>query len=410
MMPERDSTTQRHLDQLFRQEYGRLVARLIRKLGPGKISYAEDIAQDAMLAAVRAWPFRGVPDNPAAWLQRAAVNRAIDLTRQAKTAGDKRPELEALANVATEADENDLHLLILCCEPSLKEADQLILALNTSFGFTSVEIARLMFVSPTTMAARITRAKKKFAALNTDIGAPAPKAVRRRMPSVLKVLYLAFSIGFSPGAGSRAVEEDTAYAALNAAERLTANGLTSCPECNALAALMCLQASRLQARSKEGRFIPLADQDRSLWDQSLITRGLTYLKRSQAARSLSRYHLEAGIAALHATASSYAQTPWTEICRQYAILEDITGSATVTLNHAVALAMKGDHASAAKHLALAARHCAFTDQVHFLVAKAELARAAGNHDEAAQAYKEAMERPTTAPDLLYLEERLDSLN
>lgn len=410
MIPDHDSITQRHLDQLFRQEYGRLVARLIRKLGPGKISYAEDIAQDAMLAAVRAWPFRGMPDNPAAWLQRTAANRAIDLIRQARTADDKRPELEAFTDVGSAPDENDLHLLILCCEPSLKQADQLILALNIALGFSSAEISRLMFVSPATMAARVTRAKKKFATLNTDIGAPAPSAVQRRMPSVLKVLYLAFSIGFSPGAGDRAVEEDTAYAALSAAERLAANGLTTCPECDALAALMCLQASRLQARFLKGRFIPLADQDRGLWDQSLITRGLAYLKRSQAAQSLSRYHLEAGIAALHATAPSYPQTPWAEICRQYTILEDITGSATVTLNHAVALAMKGDHAAATKRLAVASRLCAITDQAHFLVAKAELARAAGNHDKAAQAYKEAMERPTTAPDLLYLEERLDSLN
>lgn len=410
MIAEHDSKTKRRLDQLFRQEYGRLVARLIRKLGPGQIGYAEDIAQDAMLAAVRAWPFRGIPDNPAAWLQRVATNRATDLIRRAQTASDKRPQLEISRDQSPEPDEDELHLLILCCEPSLKEPDQLILALNIAFGFSSAEIARLMFVSPATMAARITRAKKKFAALETDMGAPSPSALQGRMPSALRVLYLAFSIGFSPGAGDRAVEQDTAYAALGAAERLAANVLTACPECDALAALLCLQASRLRARSHKGRFIPLSDQNRSLWDQSLIARGLRYLSWSQKAPILSRYHLEAGIAALHATAPSSVQTPWPEICKQYAILEDITGSATVTLNYAVALAMKGDHKAADKRLELAGRHCAITNEAHFLVAKAELARAAGNHGKAASAYKKAMQRPTTAPDLLHLEKRLANLN
>jgi len=360
-----------------------------------------------MLAAVRTWPFKGMPDNPAAWLQRAASNRAIDLIRQARTADDKRPLLETPK--APIADEDELHLLFLCCEPTLKESDRLILALNIAFGFSSVEIARLMFVSPATMAARLTRAKRKFANLETVLGEPSPTALKGRLPSAMKVLYLAFCVGFSPGSGDRAVEEDTAYAALAATERLAANPISASSECDALAALMCLQASRLAARMDSGRFVPLSVQDRDRWDHRLIARGLAYLKRCQRADRLSRYHLEAGIAALHATAPSADDTPWPEICRHYAMLEDMTGSAIVMLNHAVAMAMSGRHSKAAERLGKVAETGGLADQVHFLVAKAELARAAGYHTIAADAYRRALDRPATAPDLKHLEERLESL-
>lgn len=407
MSTEFDSETQRHLDQLFRQEYGRLVAWLVRRLGPGHLASAEDIAQDAMLAAVRTWPFKGMPDNPAAWLQRTASNRAIDLIRRARTADDKRPLLEP--PTAPIPDEDELHLLLLCCEPTLKESDRLILALNIAFGFSSVEIARLMFVAPATMAARLTRAKRKFADLETVIAEPSPTALKDRLPSAMKVLYLAFSVGFSPGSGDRAVEEDTAYAALAATERLAANPLSASPACDALAALMCLQASRLAARMEGGRFVPLSAQDRRRWDHRLITRGLAYLKRCQKADELSRYHLEAGIAALHATAPSADDTPWADICRQYAMLEEMTGSAIVALNHAVAMAMSGRHREAAARLGQIAETGWLADQVHFLVAKAELARAAGYHAVAADAYRHALDRPATLPDLIHLEERLASL-
>lgn len=408
--PDHDTEVKRTLDQLFRRETGRLVASLVRRLGGNHLTLAEDIAQEALLAAARTWPYDGMPDNPAAWLNRVATNKAIDLIRHQKAANAAMmavlPDEDSTETNQPGPENNQLRLLMLCCHGDIPEMDRLVLTLNICFGFSAREVARLFMKEPSAISARLTRAKARLQANAPDFAWPTPGEQDTRLASALKVIYLAFSLGYSPREGEVAVRQDTALEALYMAELLAGESSGRGDIC-ALAGLLCLQASRLGSRTDaEGRFVPLKAQDRASWDRALIGRGLHYLAQAQASDTLSRYHIEAGIAAVHASARSFEDTDWCRICSLYETLEEITGSPVATLNHAVALAAAGQPAAALQKITTLGHDKTFADDIYFHTAKAEVLLMNGDRVSARAAFTRARNCTGTSTDLSHLEHRL----
>ena len=410
-----DTEARRELDRLFRHEAGRLVATLVRKLGPNHLSLAEDTAQEALAAAARTWPYDGLPENPAAWLQATAYRKAIDELRHIKAAQAALPELERAAQDIrpTEhgATDSEIELLFLCCQPNMAEMDRLALTLNIAFGFSAREIAQLFYATPAAMSARLTRAKDRAVSLGISTDTPLKREATERIPAVLKVIYLAFSLGYSPGPGPLAVREDIAFEALRLAQTLALGPWRTDGTCHALTALLSFQASRLATRRGDaGHFTPLAKQDRTRWDKTLIAQGYAHLSHAQQAVQLGRYHIEAGIAAAHVAAPTFESTDWARIIALYETLEIMTGSAIVTLNKAVAIAEFGRGADALDILETLEDHPSMRGNIHYHTARADMLNTLGRVDEAKAALKKARFLPGSDCDLAYLDLKLAAID
>lgn len=325
-----------------------MTGAITRWLGPAQLDLAEDAVQDALAAAVRTWPLRGVPRDPTAWLVRAARNAALDHIRRSERLAAKAAVLAAEAAVV-ERDAGDgdllvqvddqLALMLLCCDPVLRRPEQVALTLKAVAGFGTDEIARAFLVPVPTMAQRIVRAKRR---LREQAIAPLdPGAAAGRVSAVLDVVYLIFNEGYSYGPGpDHGVRVDVADEAVRLAELLTAHPLGDRPDAHALAALVLLQSSRLAARiDGTGAAVALRDQDRTRWDRGRIDRGLAHLAAAGRGDRLSDIHLLAGIAACHAVAPSAEATDWGRIAGLYDELAARGDSPLVRLNRAVAVGM-----------------------------------------------------------------------
>lgn len=307
----------RELDLTVRRERGRLVADLVRRLGGHNLALAEDVAQEALLKALSTWPYRGMPDHPRAWLATVARNLAIDrLRRESRELelGDEPvpasgPDMTALDAAVADP---ELRLVFLCCHPVLSELERLTLTLKLVSGFTARDIARVFLAEEATIGQRIARAKRKLREVGDDLASPPSRSgIASRLASALKVVYLMFSLGYAPRSGERLVLRDVAMEAVRLARELADDALTGTPEAKALAALLCLQASRLDAREdSDGRLVLFADQDRTRWDAALLRDGFIYLSTARTGDALSRYHLEAGIAATYAAAGAGGHCDW----------------------------------------------------------------------------------------------------
>ncbi|WP_020400399.1 RNA polymerase sigma factor [Kordiimonas gwangyangensis] len=410
-----DTEARRELDRLFRREAGRLVATLVKRLGPHHLSLAEDTAQEALTAAARTWPYDGLPENPAAWLQATAYRKAIDELRHIKVAQTALPELERAAQdtrpIGQSATDSELELLFLCCQPNMAEMDRVALTLNIAFGFSAREIAQLFYATPAAMSARLTRAKERAASVGLSTGTPLGQEAGERMPTVLKVIYLAFSLGYRPGPGPVAVREDIALEALRLAQSLALGPWRTDGTCHALAALLSFQASRLATRRDDaGHFTPLAQQDRTRWDKDLIAQGFVHLSRARQTAQLGRYHIEAGIAAAHVAGPSVQATDWAQIIALYETLEVMTGSAIVTLNKAAAIAAAGRAADALNILDELADHPSMRGNIHYHTARADVLSTLGRQQDAKAAFKKARFLPGSDSDLAYLDGRLAALD
>jgi RNA polymerase sigma factor (sigma-70 family) len=339
------------VEAVWRIESARLVAglaRLVRDIG-----LAEDLAQDALLAALERWPRHGVPDNPGAWLMATAKNRAIDLARRASTYQRKREEVAhelgiMLAmdgvDLAAEADDEVgddlLALMFTCCHPALSTEARVALTLRLLGGLTTAEIARAFLVGEPTVAQRLTRAKKTLREVRADFEVPIGSVLRKRLPDVLEVVYLIFNEGYAASSGERWVRTELCEEALRLGRILTALAPEE-PEAHGLIALLEIQASRLGARlGPDGEPILLLDQDRSRWDPLLIVRGVAALKRAEELPApLGPYGLQAAIAACHGRALEAEDTDWIRIAALYEALAAIAPSPVVELNRAVAVGM-----------------------------------------------------------------------
>jgi RNA polymerase sigma-70 factor (ECF subfamily) len=334
-------------DHLFRHEAGKLVAMLTGIYGPHRIQMAEDVVQEALIRALRTWPFSGTPDNPAAWLLRTAKNLAVDQLRRERNFHDKQPEIvagmqtEEAPRVETEGgfQDDSLRLMFVCCHPALPQEIQSALALKTLCGFSPAEIAKAFLISEAAVSKRLTRARQRIRELSLPFAVPEVAELPTRLDAVLRTLYLLFNEGYKASAGDRLVREDLCMEAIRLAELLAAHPATRTPRTHALLALMLLGAARLPARTDDaGNLLRLHEQNRAAWDRGMILLGIRHLGLSGTGGIVSEYHLEAAITACHSTAADESSTNWPRILSLYDELVVLTDSPVAALNRAVAVA------------------------------------------------------------------------
>jgi RNA polymerase sigma factor (sigma-70 family) len=344
----------RAIEAVFRIEQAKLIAGLTRMVRD--ISVAEELAQDALVAALEQWPRSGLPDNPGAWLMAAAKHRAIDYFRRNKLLERKHRELgyeleleqETPADLETALDDDIgddlLRLVFTACHPVLSTEARIALTLRLLGGLTTDEIARAFLVPEPTIAQRIVRAKRTISEKQIPFEVPSGDEISDRLSSVLSVIYLIFNEGYAATAGEDWMRPQLCEEALRLG-RILAELASNEPEVHGLVALMEIQASRFPARTDStGEPVLLLDQDRTRWDQLLIRRGVAALSRAEAlagtpGRAAGPYVLQAAIAACHARARKAEDTDWARIVGLYGALAEITPSPVVDLNRAVALAM-----------------------------------------------------------------------
>jgi RNA polymerase sigma-70 factor, ECF subfamily len=344
--------TGRAIEAVWRIESARLIAALARLTGD--VGLAEDLAQDALVAALERWPQSGVPESPGAWLMATAKNRAIDLARRGRRFEDRREQLtreaglrmamDAAAHEAAVGDElgdDLLGLIFTCCHPLLSTEARVALTLRLLGGLSTEEIARAFLVSEATVAQRIVRAKRTLKEARAPFEVPRGAQLDERLPSVLEVIYLVFNEGYAATAGESWMRLDLCEEALRLG-RVLAGLAPKQAEVHGLVALMEIQASRARARvGPAGEPVLLLDQDRARWDPLLVRRGLAALERAEklGRGAFGPYTVQAAIAACHARARSAAETEWVRIAALYDALSQLTPSPVVELNRAVAVSM-----------------------------------------------------------------------
>ena len=396
----------------FREEWGRVVATLIRVTGDWDL--AEECAQDAFAKALERWPRDGVPVRPGAWLTTAARNRAIDRLRRKATEATKLVEVAAVMPADHSPDRSDesgvrddrLRLIFTCCHPALRMDARVALTLRTLAGLTTAEIARAFLVSEATMAKRLVRAKQKIKNAGIPYRVPAAHALPDRLNAVLAVLYLLFNEGYAASSGSNVVRHDLCTEAIRLA-RLLRQLMPDEPEVGGLTALMLFQDARRAARVDEaGEIVPLEHQDRTRWHRGQIDEGRTILADAQRQDRPGPYQLQAAIAARHVTATRANDTDWATIAGLYAQLDRMIPSAVVKLNRAVAVAM-ADGPDAGLAMVDALDESGELTDYHLLPAtRADLLRRLGRHSEAAAAYRTALDLAPTDAERRYLARRL----
>src|SRR5688572_23898629 len=316
------------VDHLFRHRAGQMVSSLARIFGVAHMDLAEDVVQEAMLQALRVWPFHGIPDDPGAWLFQVARNRALDVVRRDASLRSKQPEIERwlnrsdrdrpLVQRAAASDDSadgalgddELALLFACCHPAIPVEAGMALALKTVAGFSTPEIARAFLLEEATVAQRLVRAKRRLREADVALEVPDdPDERASRRDAVLAVIYLMFNEGYSAGEGEALIRHDLCGEALRLALLIARDPATAAPAVHALIALFCFQMARLPERTGAGGdIVLLIDQDRSRWDRELIGAGFHHLERAGVGTTLTSYHLQAQIASLHAIATTYTDT------------------------------------------------------------------------------------------------------
>ncbi len=407
------------MEHFFRHETGRLHGALIRLLGVQHLALAEDVTQEALLRALRAWSMGGLPANPSAWITRVAMNLARDAFRHQRMALVKEPAIvthfeQTLSTppVVGEGDweirDDALRLMFVCCHPSIAPDAQVVLALKVLCGFSTGEIARAFLTSEAAIEKQLTRTRQRIQGAKLSFEIPEGEDVAPRLEGVLTALYLLFNEGYKASAGERLLREELCQEAIRLTSLLVAHPAGDTPRSHALLALMFLTSARFPSRlDEDGDLLRLDDQDRSKWDQSLIERGLLHLVEAAQGSDLTAYHLQAGIAACHCLAPDAASTDWARILGHYDELHRIKPSPIVALNRAVAIANL--HGAQAGLDAIATMDQRERLESHYLLHAVigELHWRLHDHRAAAESFRHALRLSQVGPERLHLTRMLE---
>ncbi len=404
-------------DHLFRHESGKMVAILTGIYGTRNLQLAEDVVQESLARALAAWPF-GIPENPSAWLLRTAKNLAIDHLRRERNFLGKQPEIIAEMENRRAGDmppesaggvgDDQLRMMFVCCHPALPPESQSALALKTLCGFGMAEIANAFLISEAAVSKRLVRARQKLRSGKIPFQIPDDQDLPARLDSVLETLYLLFNEGHKATSGDDVCRADLCMEAIRLGTILVGHPAGNKGRTHALLALMCLTAARLPTRTDaHGNLLLLEDQDKSRWDGLLIRAGFQHLARSSENASITPFHLQAGIAACHASAAGDATTDWPRILSLYDHLSILQPSPIVTLNRAVAISkVHGpDAAISAIESDATASRLKNHHLLHSVIGELESRR--GKHATAALHFRRALELATTKPERTLIAERLE---
>jgi RNA polymerase sigma-70 factor (ECF subfamily) len=411
------------IDTAFREEWGRIVAALIRRTGDWDL--AEECAADAFAQALDGWPRDGVPRRPGAWLTTVAGNRALDRLRRARRGGEllqsigrdpggdgangEDPEMQSLFEDAEEIEDDRLRLIFTCCHPALALDARVALTLRTLAGLQTAEIARAFLVPEATMAKRLTRAKAKIAGAGVPYRVPPPVLLPERTAGVLAVVFLLFNEGYLASAGDDLIRPRLCEEAIGLGRAL--HGLMpDVPEVAGLLSLMLLAHSRREARvDARGDLVTLEDQDRARWDRGKIGEAQGLLEVALGRREPGPYPLQAAIAACHAEAADAERTDWPQIAALYELLSAALPSPVVSLNRAVAVAMAGDLDRGLALVDELSRSGALRGYHLLEATRADLLRRRGDLAPAREAYGRALAFTESEPERRFLRRRLGEL-
>jgi RNA polymerase sigma factor (sigma-70 family) len=390
-----------------RREWARVFAATVRLTRD--FDLAEECTQDAYAQALQTWPRNGIPARPVAWLTTAARNRALDLLRREATLRRTLPLLaidDAVPTPEDSLDDDRLRLVFTCCHPALSRETQVALTLRLVCGLSTVEVARAFLVAEATMAARITRAKKKIVTSRIPYRVPSPDHLAERVGAVLEVVHLVFTTGHTAPVGASLVRRDLVESAISLA-RLLHLLMPSDAEISALLALLLLIDARADTRvSAGGRLLLLSEQERTRWDRRLISEGVGLLTDALRRKPPTRYAVEAAIAAVHAEAPTWPETDWSEIVGLYDVLRGLWPSPVVELNRAVAIGFRDGPQAGLDTLAPLLADPALATYHYLSAARADFLRQLQQWTAAAVAYEEALTLTDNEVERAFLAERL----
>ena len=404
---------------LFRLEAGKMAAVLVRILGSDRLEVAEDIVQDTLMKAMETWGFKGVPENPSAWLYAVAKNKALDFIRSRQRHEQIHSEIAKAIHsewslpssvnslfLEPEIEDSQLRMMFATCHPSIQEESQIALTLKILGGLSVREIASAFLTNEETIQKRIARAKEKLREEKISLEIPLSQSLTSRIDAVLKVLYLLFNEGYHPSQSEQVMREDLCEEAMRLTYLLIQNASTRQPKVLALMALMCLQVSRFNARNNQDGFISLEEQDRSLWNQQLMNKGFVFLEQASEGNDLSEYHLEAAIAAVHMKADSFANTNWNRLLTLYDFLAELKPGPITELNRAIAIGYAKSYREGLEELrkinGLKNNHFYHAALGNFLMHLKE-------NDNALKAYSDALSVATTSADKEFLQKRINDI-
>lgn len=408
------------VDHLFRHNSGQMVAVLTRIFGFENIDLVEDAIQESLIKALKQWQFKGVPENPMAWMIQVAKNRILDYFRRekkldytsdedfAKLASTSDKNIEEKLKYPNELKEDLLCMMFATCHPILSPDSQIALTLKTVGGFSVAEIAAAFLSKKSTTAKMLTRAKQTLQNNDVKLSIPSPDQLQSRLDAVLKVLYLIFNEGYSSSSGDALVRQELCFEAIRLAQNLSDHPAVTSPKIQALLALFFFQAARFETRHTASfDLLPLAKQQRELWDRKLISVGLYHFKKSAKGNEISSYHLEAEIASCHILAERFENTDWRRILNCYEQLLERRYSPVVDINRIFVSSKLSGAKQALKELQNLETKIA--DYFPLYVAKAEMEFENKLFDESIQSYKKAIKLTQNKPIKRFLNTRISKI-
>ncbi|GAA2605763.1 RNA polymerase sigma factor [Paractinoplanes durhamensis] len=395
----------RALDDLLRECAPQVLGAVVRRYGD--LDTCEDAVQEALLAAAKQWPVEGVPDSPAGWLIRVAARRRVELTRNESARRRREETAGRMPDAVEPRGDDELTLLFLCCHPSLTPISQVALTLRAVGGLTTAEIARALLVPEATVGQRISRAKQRIRASGARFEMPSAEEWAARLTAVLQVLYLIFNEGHTASSGAELSRVELTAEAIRLARQLRGQ-LPEDGEVAGLLALMLLTDARRPARTRpDGGLVPLAEQDRTLWNSTTIAEGVSLITGTLRSATIGPFQVQAAIAAIHDEAARPELTDWPQILQLYGLLRLLAPGPMVTLNRIVALAEVDGPVVALAELATAAADPALAEHHRVAAVRAHLLEMTGDRAAARAQYRLAARRTLSLPERQYLEARAE---